>query len=342
MSATRNRRRGRLAVILPTALATDRGNAPLRRLLLTTCDVDTIIGFDNRHAVFPIHRSVGFLLLTASAATPTRSIAFRIGLDDAAALESVEDEPLAATRSYSVRLTPALLQLVSSDELTIPLLRTPLGVTIIERASTLFPPLGSERGWSVRFGRELNATDDRSSFGPPKEGLPIVEGKLLEPFRVDLDSARCGILARDASRLLADRRYERPRLAYRDVASATNRLTLIAAVLPGRCVSTHALFCLRSRPSSRDRHFPCSLFNSFVVNYLIGTRVTTNVHDRGRRAAADSHSRSRSRRMPRDCRPRAAPCPKVRRGRLLTPQARVARLYQSARPSSNMSLYRSR
>jgi len=69
----------------------------------------------------------------------------------------------------------------------------------------------------------------------------------------------------------------RPRLAYRDVASATNRMTLIAAVLPGGCVSTHTVFCLRTPLPLRDQYFLCGLFNSFVVNYLIRLRVTTHV-----------------------------------------------------------------
>jgi len=68
-----------------------------------------------------------------------------------------------------------------------------------------------------------------------------------------------------------------PRLAYRDVASATNRLTLIAAVLPAGCVSTHTVFCLRPPLPGRDQHFLCGLFNSLVVNYLVRLRVTTHV-----------------------------------------------------------------
>ena len=70
---------------------------------------------------------------------------------------------------------------------------------------------------------------------------------------------------------------QRPRLAYRDVASATNRLTLIAAILPAGCVSTHTVFCLRTPLPLRDQHFLCGLFNSFVVNYLVRLRVTTHV-----------------------------------------------------------------
>ena len=140
-----------------------------------------------------------------------------------------------------------------------------------------FPPLGDASGWSARFGRELNASDDRGAFRPPRHGLPVVEGKHVVPFQVALDSVRYTIAAADARRLLRSDRHERPRLAYRDVASATNRLTLIAAVLPAGCVSTHTVFCLRTPLPPRAQHFLCGLFNSLVVNYLVRLRVTTHV-----------------------------------------------------------------
>src|SRR5262249_37653081 len=60
-------------------------------------------------------------------------------------------------------------------------------------------------------------------------------------------------------------------------ASATNRVTLIAAILPRRCVSTHTVFCLRTALSLEDQQFLCGLFNSLVVNYLVRLRVTTHV-----------------------------------------------------------------
>ena len=69
----------------------------------------------------------------------------------------------------------------------------------------------------------------------------------------------------------------RARLAYRDVASATNRLTLIAAIIPARAVTTHTLFCLRTRLTLTEQHSLCALLNSFVANYLIRLRVNTHV-----------------------------------------------------------------
>jgi hypothetical protein len=68
-----------------------------------------------------------------------------------------------------------------------------------------------------------------------------------------------------------------PRLAYRDVASATNRLTLIAAIIPADAVTTHTLFCVKTALPVDAQHVLCALLNSFVANYLIRFRVNTHV-----------------------------------------------------------------
>jgi hypothetical protein len=74
-----------------------------------------------------------------------------------------------------------------------------------------------------------------------------------------------------------DRVPRRARLAYRDVASATNRLTLIAAIVPARAVTTHTLFCLKTPLSLDAQHVLCGLLNSYVANYLVRFRVNTHV-----------------------------------------------------------------
>jgi N-6 DNA Methylase/Eco57I restriction-modification methylase len=268
---------GRLGLVLPAGLATDHGSARLRSRLVAHCDVDALVGFDNHRGVFPIHRSVRFLLVTATAGSPTARIACRFGEQDPAALEAIGDEAAGASSFFPISITPALLDRLSGDALTIPDLRTTVDLAIVERAAALFPPCGSSNGWSARFGRELNATDDRGHFRADGSGLPVVEGKQLEPFRVHLERSRHTIADRDVRRLLGSPRHDRPRLGYRDVASATNRLTLIAAILPPGCVSTHTVFCLRTRLPLQAQYFLCGLFNSFVVNYLVRLRVTTHV-----------------------------------------------------------------
>ena len=261
----------------------DAGSASLRRLLLTRCDVDALVGFENHRGVFPIHRSIRFVLVTASVGRSTGSVACRFGVDDPAELEAVGEEPAAALPWFQLRLSVRLLERLSGGDLTIPWLRTPTDLGIAERAAALFAPLGDQRGWAARFGRELNATEDRPLFHQAKAGLhagvelPVVEGKQIEPFVVDLASSRWTMRARDASDRLRDGRYRRPRLAYRDVAGPENRLTLMAAMLPKDCVSTHTLFCLRTPLPIPDQQLLCGLFNSFVLNFLVRLRVSTHV-----------------------------------------------------------------
>jgi hypothetical protein len=264
---------GRIGLVLPSGVATDAGAAPLRRHLFEHADVDEIAGLDNRGGIFPIHRSVRFALVTCSAGRPTAQIRCRFGISNPEDLErsdSLARQPIVLTRRFLVRLSGA-------EDLGIPELTGAADLRLLERISATVPPLGSTAGWDVHFGRELNASDDRDAFvalsGEPS-ARPIVEGKQIEPFRAALDRSRQQLRA-DCD--VGARAPRRARLAYRDIASATNRLTLIAAVLPARAVTTHTLFCLKTPLAEDAQHVLCSLMNSYVANYLIRLRVNTHV-----------------------------------------------------------------
>jgi Eco57I restriction-modification methylase len=264
---------GRVGMLMPSGFLTDHGCAPLRRHLFERCTVDAIVGFDNREALFPIHRGVRFSLLTASNGGTTGDLQTRSGLCSAGVLDDVPDE---GGLPGSVRIPMTLVRRFSGPGLAIPELPQERDREILARVLSSAPHLGSPEGWQARFGRELNATDDRGHFGPA--GLPVLEGKLVDAFAARVEDARQFIDPLVARRLLGSRsRFGRPRLGYREVASSTNRMTLIAAIIPAGCVTTHTIFCMREPPLESLHWFLCGVFNSFVANYLVRLRAGTHV-----------------------------------------------------------------
>jgi hypothetical protein len=264
---------GRVGLVLPSGVVSDAGSAGLRRHLFDRAAVDSITGLDNRHGIFPIHRSMRFVLLTATMGSPTARIACRFGVSRVEELDSTPEQvgaPLMLTRRLLSRLS-------GDDDLAVPELTTPLDLAIVEKIAATFPPLGGAEGWRVQFGRELNATDDREAFVPysgSTRARPVLEGKQIEPFKAFPERSRLEVPSDSA----ASRRVpRRSRLAYRDVASATNRLTLIAAIIPPHSVTTHTLFCLKTPLPVDSQHVLCALLNSFVANYLVRLRVNTHV-----------------------------------------------------------------
>lgn len=277
---------GRFGMVLPGGLMTDQRSSGLRRLLLNSTTLDPIVGFENRAAVFPIHRATRFALLIGGLGGTTARLRCRFGLTDPAALDDlpdlVEDDPPAWA---PIRIDRAALERWDPEHLTIPDVVDPIDVGILADISRRMPRLASSDGWHVRFGRELNATDDNRHFvaiDHRRSGIPIIEGKCLEPFRTRIDLARL-MLPRDRLSVVGvgAAAVDRARLAYRDVARATNRVTLLAAMLPAGCVSTHTVFCLKTPPDVEAQRCLMGLLNSLVANYLVrrwvGTHVTTTV-----------------------------------------------------------------
>lgn len=276
---------GRLGLILPSGFATDTGSGPLRRAVFDEVTIDRCLGFDNRRGIFPIHRDVRFLLVTGTHGGSTDQLTGAFGWDSPERLDQlpdhVRDDPPAAR---SVALSRTVLAAWDPDGLSVPLIADPADLDLLAHARGAAAPLADPSGWNVRFGRELNASDDKPHFvrrpSPPATDrwLPIIEGKHIEPFRVRAAMSRL-VIARDTAATLIEpaRSFERHRVAYRDVASATNRLTLIAAILAPGCLSTHTLFCLKSPLARADQYALVGLLNSLPVNYLVRLHVTTHV-----------------------------------------------------------------
>lgn len=280
-SLTLARPGGRIGLIVPWGLAADSGAAAHRARLLERDHLETIIGVHNTDGLFPIHRGLRFAVVVAgtgdNSCTETRG---RFGLRSAAEIDDVPglDEP-GDRQAFPVRLTAARIRRISGATLRIPDVRTESDMAWLEAIASRFPRLGDADGWQVSFARELNATDNRASFGTA--GLPVIEGKHIVPFVCAASGASLRIPHDEALRLLPDGRHLRSRLAYRDVSAASNQFSLIAAVVPANVVTTHTLFCVRQPLPIRAQQFLCGVFNSALMNRfvraLMGSHVTTDL-----------------------------------------------------------------
>jgi hypothetical protein len=274
------RRGGRVGLVVPWGLASDHGCADLRRVLLEECDTDRLIGLDNAAGIFPIHRGVRFLLLSTTTGSRTRRIHCRFGTRNAADLDAIDAPSSKAQRRATVALTPAYLQRVSGQGLAIPHLLSRRDRVLTERLVLQFPALSAPGGWHATFGRELNVTDDKALFvaAPASTAIPVVEGKHIDPFVVHLAACDRWVVSTDAlANRSAGRATGRFRLAYRDVAASSNRLTLIAGLLPPQTIAVHTVHCLKTPLAFQDQAFLLGVLNSFVANYLARLWVTTHL-----------------------------------------------------------------
>jgi hypothetical protein len=324
------RRTGSCGLILPSGFASDQGSSFLRRHVFERTEVRTFTTIDNADALFPIHRGLKFLLLTFTTPGRTTDVPVRSGVRGVEVLERVAD---CEADSGALSVPRALVEKVSGESLAVPALRTAIDLRIVSAVSLGIPALSDSEGWAAQFGRELNATDDRPHFNERGNGMPVIEGKQLVAFRAEVNKAKYWIPKDQAARLVdAGRTFARARLAYRDVASASNRMTLIAAIVPAGTLTTHTLFCLKTLLDDEAQLFLCGVMNTYVANYLIRMRVTTHV-------TAGIISRLP---VPRPARsdPRFAAVVSDARaltqaedpGRLARLNATVASLYQLARP----------
>lgn len=271
---------GHVGLILPWGVAVDDGSARLRQRLFRNCRIRTLVGFDNGQGLFPIHRGVRFLALTASVGGATTDVRASFGLRTPGQIDQLlaRDRSGEPSRDDDVRLSAVQVARVGGASLRIPFVQRRAELAMADRLAAQFPPFGGG-AWNGRFGRELNATEDRQAFGPA--GLPVIEGKHIEPFRTRETESTTRIGRDAALTLMPDGRFERQRLAYRDVSGHGNRQSLIAAIVPADVVTTHTLFCLRTALSDEALHFLCAVFNSYVINaivrMLMGSHLTTSL-----------------------------------------------------------------
>jgi hypothetical protein len=287
---------GSVGEVFPSAFHANEGTTGLRRLFLNATALRFCYSFENKRALFEIHRSFKFAVVVASRCSEgTRNFAAGFYLHDDEWLFSDirEKSQLIYDRSF-VELSggPHLAFIECRNRFGFALLKT-----LFERASTTWGRLTELLNVEMAFGVELHRNREYAvTLDNPEhattlwstcrtEGwirLPVVEGKSLWQFQ---DYWQSPIrLAPPATVALAKRHWRQStpfyRLVFRRVAASTNERTFIATVIPCAFVCDNTL-AVETTPNNRPDCVAillCSVGDSFAFDYVLRPRVGATVN----------------------------------------------------------------
>jgi hypothetical protein len=152
---------GRLGQIVPSGIHTDKGTQPLRVLLRDKCSWEWCFCFENRRALFPIHRSYKFDLLVAVKGASTSAVRCSFMRHDLEDWLPGTGESLSS--SYSVDqilnyspLNASLMEIRNQKD------NSWLDV-VYSKANCLLDDKG-DKGWLIYYKTEFHLTNDSSLF----------------------------------------------------------------------------------------------------------------------------------------------------------------------------------
>lgn len=154
------RTQGRLGMIVPSGIYTDKGTTDLRELFLAQCDWQWLFGFENREGIFDIHRSFKFCPLIVQKGGQTQAIRAAFMHRNVDDWEQAERHVLAYPRARVEEFSPyskAILEIRSEQDLRVLQKIYANGVLLGDQ---------SENGWGIKYATEFHMTNDSKLFPP--------------------------------------------------------------------------------------------------------------------------------------------------------------------------------
>lgn len=282
---------GLCGLVVPSGIYTDLGSKQLREMLFSSTRVTGLFCFENSKAIFEgVHRSFKFVVLTYQKGSQTTIFP--------AAFTRHEINELASFPQHGAQyLSMELIRQLSPSSLSLMELKNERDIAIARKAQQ-FPPLGEKHAgiWNVSFTRELDMTNDHHLFKtePGPHRLPLYEGKMIHQFTRTLRLPRYWVEEKEGRAAsfgrIPDRgqkaNYQYYRLGYRSIGRTTDQRALIASIVPAYAFAGNSLI-LTKRIDPRNNQelmpddsllFVVALMNSFVLDYLIGQKISANLN----------------------------------------------------------------
>jgi hypothetical protein len=294
---------GQCGIVIPSGIYTDLGSKQLRELLFGSTQVTGLFGFENRKIIFEgVDSRFKFVVLTFEKGGYTETFPSAFMRHK---VEELDRFPSVGALEISVDLIARL----SPNSLSVMEFKTERDVQIAEKMLA-FPLLNAEDklsgGWNFEInGEEFHMNRSAGLFKQEPTPTPLYEGGMIwhfdhtftEPrFWIDELEVRSEFKRKRAKRAGLNKSpsdiindYETERIAIRKIASSTNERTLITTIIPsysftGNSLATHFPFKHDineyniPRYSRQELFLLVALMNSFVVDYILRSRMTTNLN----------------------------------------------------------------
>lgn len=154
------RTQGRLGMIVPSGIYTDKGTTDLRELFLGQCDWQWLFGFENREKVFDIDSRFKFCPLIVQKGGQTQAIRAAFMHRNVDDWEQAERHVLAYPRARVEEFSPyskAILEIRSEQDLRVLQKIYANGVLLGDQ---------SDNGWGIKYATEFHMTNDSKLFPP--------------------------------------------------------------------------------------------------------------------------------------------------------------------------------
>ena len=300
---------GRMGIVVPSGLYTDQGCQPLRQLFFDRKRVDFLYCFENRRAIFNIHRSFKFVLFGSQKGGKTDRFKCAFMEHDPERLPLIDANAFKMSVKQVKKFSPDIISIMEFKS-----------QRAIDTASEIYDraPLIKD-GHQLTVAREFDLTGDGKLLSSNDNGGPILyEGKMLWLFDCDFSEPRYWIKkdlypvyyrkdsinrtsefetltrkkirerVKNGSVDLAPERY---RLGFREIAADTNERTFIASIIPPPSPHCYTIRTFETyHPKLKGRNikirdtypaevllFWAGICNSFVFDFVARIKTTNHL-----------------------------------------------------------------
>ena len=297
---------GECGLVIPSGIYTDLGTKQLREMLFSQTKITGLFCFENKKAIFEgVDSRFKFVVLTFENGQETLSFPAKFMRHDVEELKSFPDDDC-------IHISVDLIKQLSPDSISVIEFRSYIDSIIINKLYQ-YPLLSNNiEGWGIEiYGEELHMNRSTDFFLTTPTISPLYEGKMIWHFDHNYNTAKYWINEFQLRELFLEKRFKRIkmdcnnnnwkkpddlkndyevyRIAIRKISASTNERTLVTTIIPPYCFTGNSIavnfplkndefFYNQLKISNSELLIVVSLLNSFVLDYTIRSRVTTNLN----------------------------------------------------------------